>query len=64
MDQLTVDDALKLLADRAQWCRENDESDMRNILNTVRGIREMLTQGKTRTEILADFADDDEDEDA
>ena len=64
MDQLTAEDVLKLIADRAQWCRENGESDMRNILNTVRAIREGMKEGKTRTEILADFADDDDDEDA
>ena len=63
MDQLTAEDVLKLLADRAQQCRENGESDMRNILNTVRGIRAMIAGGKTRAEILADFAPD-EDEDA
>ena len=65
MEQLTVDDALKLLADRAQQCRENGDSDMRNILNTVRGIKSMIAEGKSRTEILAAYGpDDDEDEDA
>jgi hypothetical protein len=65
MEQLTVDDALKLLADRAQQCRENGDSDMRNILNTVRGIKSMIAEGKTRAEILEAWGpDDDEDEDA
>lgn len=65
MDQLTVDDALKLLADRAQWCRENGESDMRSILNTVRGIKSMIAEGKGREEIMTMWGnDDDEDEDA
>ena len=63
MDQLTVDDALKLLADRAQRCRENGDTDMRNILNTVRGIKSMIAEGKTRAEILAALGPDD-DEDA
>ena len=64
MEQLTVDDALKLLADSAQQCRENGDSDMRNILNTVRGIKSMIAKGKSRTEILATWGPDDEDEDA
>lgn len=60
MDQLTAQDVLKLVADRAQWCRENGESDMRNILNTTRIIKTMLDEGKTRDEILAYYADDDD----
>jgi len=65
MEQLTVDDALKLLADRAQQCRENGDTDMRNILNTIRGIKSMIAEGKTRAEILAAWGpDDDDDEDA
>jgi len=63
MDQLTADDVLKLLTDRAQWCRENGESDMRNILSTAHSIKALMTEGKTRDEILAYLADDDEDDD-
>ena len=49
----------------AQQCRENGDSDMRNILNTVRGIKSMIAEGKTRAEILEAWGpDDDEDEDA
>lgn len=62
MEQLTVDDTLKLLADRAQWCRENGDTDMRNILNAVRGIRSMISEGKSRAEILAALGPDDDDE--
>lgn len=58
MNELTAHDVLKLMTDRAQWCRENGESDMRNILNTGRSIRTMLSEGKSREEILAYFADD------
>jgi hypothetical protein len=54
MDQLTVQDVLTLIEKRAQWCRENGESDMRNILNTIRGIKSDIAAGKTRAEILAD----------
>lgn len=60
MEQLTAEDVLKLVADRAQWCRANGESDMRNILNTVRAIRDLLKNGKTRADVLAYFADDEE----
>lgn len=62
MNELTAHDVLKLLTDRAQWCRENGESDMRNILNTARHIKTMLADGKSREEILADFADDESEE--
>lgn len=62
MEQLTVDDALKLLADCAQHCRANGDSDMRNILNAVRGIKSMIAEGKSRTEILAAWCPDDDDE--
>ena len=65
MEQLTVDHALKLLADRAQQCRENGDTDMRNILNTVRCIKSMIAEGKTRAEILEAWGpDDDEEEEA
>jgi hypothetical protein len=62
MSGLTADDALKLLADRAQWCRENGDTDMRNILNTVRGIKSMIAEGKSRAAILAAWGPDDDDD--
>ena len=52
--ELTVKDVLALLRKRAQWCRANGESDMRNILNTIRGIKSDIAAGKTRDEIMAD----------
>jgi hypothetical protein len=54
MEELTAQDVLTLIKKRAQWCRENGESDMRNILNTVRGIESDIAAGKTRAEILAE----------
>ncbi len=63
MDQLTVPDVLKLVSDLAQWCRENGEPDMRNILNMTRSIKTMLDEGKSRDEILARFKDDEDTED-
>ena len=62
MEQITAVDVLKIVSDRAQWCRENGDSDMRNILNTTRAIRSMIDGGKTRDEILANFSNDDEDD--
>ena len=60
---LSANDALKLVADCAQRCRENGDSDMRTILNAVRGIRSMIADFKTRAEILAHFEDDEDDDD-
>ena len=61
--ELTANDALDLVAKRAQECRENGDSDMRNILNYVRAIKPLVAEGKTREEIIAYFADDDDDDD-
>jgi hypothetical protein len=60
MEELTAQDVLTLIKKRAQWCRENGESDMRNILNTIRGIEGDIAAGKTRDEIMADDEDDSE----
>ena len=60
---LTIDDVLKLVWDRAQWCRENGESDMRSIIYLVDSIRNDIKANKSREEILADCEEEDEDED-
>lgn len=57
-DPLTAIDALKLVGDRVQWCRENGETDLRGILATIRGIQSMIDKGASREEILISFADD------
>lgn len=57
-DQLTAADVLYLIRERAQWCRENGESDMRIILNTVRSIESDIVSGKPRDEILTSYADE------
>ena len=64
-EALTAEDVLCIMIARAQWCREEGESDMRNIIHTASAIRSLITQGKSRTEILACFEpeEDDEDED-
>lgn len=60
MEQLTAIDVIDLVAARAQWCRENGESDMRIFRDFAEGLRSMIAEGKTRAEIIASFADDDE----
>ncbi len=59
-NELTALDAIDILAARAQWCREEGESDMRNILNTASYLRSLIKDGKSRDEILAEFAEEDE----
>ena len=61
MSDITVSDAIKILAGKAQWCRENGESDMRNILNAANMLRRMIAEGKSREEIVQAFSSDDED---
>lgn len=61
MEQLTAIDVIELVAARAQWCRENGESDMRIFRDFAAGLRQMVTEGKSRDEILASFADDEDD---
>jgi len=60
--ELTALDAINILSDQAQWCRENGESDMRNILNTANLLRRYLSEGKSRDDIIAEFEEDEEDD--
>lgn len=60
---LIIDDVLKLVWDRAQWCRENGESDMRSIIYLVDSIRNDIKDKKSREEILANWEEEDDDED-
>ena len=61
-EQLTVDDALTIIFNQAQWCRENGETDMRNILNCVRGLRSQIERGDTREVIIARYTEEEDDE--
>ena len=49
---LMVMDVLNIVENRAQWCRENGESDMRNIIHLTQSIRKDLNDGKSRGDIL------------
>lgn len=60
MNTLTTTDVLDIIAKRAQWCREEGESDMRNIIYTVSFLRDKIKQSKSREEILAEWNDDEE----
>lgn len=57
-EQFTAQDALKIMIERAQACREDGDGDMRSIINTASYLSGMLRDGKTREEILADYYDD------
>lgn len=60
MNELTVNDVLELVRKYAQQCRENGESDMRNILNCIRYIKDGIQSGKSREEIIGAWEEDDE----
>ncbi len=62
MSELTAVDALDIITRRAQSCRENGDSDMRNIIYTARFVRQLIAEGKSREEILAEFPSSEEDE--
>lgn len=59
---LTIDDALKIIRDRAQWCREEGESDMRNILHTIDSLKADIAAGLSRDEIIAKNTSDEDEE--
>jgi len=60
MNQLTASDALDLVEKRAQWCRSNGESDMRNIVYTIADIRSLIAKGISREEIIETYAIDED----
>lgn len=51
---------LQAVMARAQWMREEGESDMRSIIYTISGIISGLQQGKPVDEILAEYNEDEE----
>ena len=62
MADLTAKEALDLIASVAQDCRANGESDMRTILNVVRGIKGRIDAGETGQEIIEAYAPDEDDD--
>jgi hypothetical protein len=56
-------EALNIVGDRAQWMRNEGESDMRSIIWLISGLINDIEAGKSTEEIMASYADeDDEDE--
>ncbi len=60
MEKLTAIEALDLVAERAQQCREDGESDMRNILYFICALKTLVAEGKTRQEISAWWNDEED----
>ena len=61
-DPLTVEDALRLVEDQAQWMREDGPADMRDMLGFVRSVRRKVLAGVSRDDIIASCARDDDEE--
>ena len=59
MNELTID-VLNIIRKRAQWMREEGESDMRSIIYLVDGLKADIVNGKPREEILSEFEEEDE----
>ena len=62
MNELTIIEALGIIRKRAQWMRQEGESDIRSIIYLVDGLMADITKGKSREEILSDFEEEEEDE--
>ena len=59
-DELRAIDVLKIIEARARACREDGESDMRNIINAVMCLKQQILSGKSREEILDEWREDEE----
>jgi len=59
-DELTALEAVKLLADKAQWCREEGESDMRYIVHMAARLSEQISSEMSRLDILKYWEDTDD----
>jgi hypothetical protein len=53
-------EALNIVRDRAQWMRNEGESDMRSIIWLISGLINDIEAGKSTEEIMASYADEDE----
>jgi ubiquitin C-terminal hydrolase len=62
MNELTIIEALGIIRNRAQWMRQEGESDMRSIIYLVDGLMADITKGKSREEILSDFEEEEEED--
>lgn len=53
-------EALDIVRKRAQWMREEGESDMRSILYLINGLMRDIESGKTTEQIMNEYADEEE----
>lgn len=53
-------EALNIVRDRAQWMRNEGDSDMRSIIWLISGLINDIEAGKSTEEIMASYADEDE----
>ena len=53
-------EALDIVRKRAQWMREEGESDMRSILYLINGLIRDIESGKTTEQIMNEYADEEE----
>ena len=53
-------EALKLVRNRAQWMRQEGESDMRSIIWLIDGLITDIKSGKSTEEIVAEYVEEDE----
>ena len=58
MSELTAIDVLNIVEERAQWCRENGECDMRDIVHLTQSIKRDVETGKSRSDIMKEWAED------
>jgi hypothetical protein len=57
-ESLTAAYVLGLVADRAQQCREDGDSDMRVILSFVNGLKRFVDRNASRGEVEEYFSED------
>ena len=57
MDKEETIELLRVVVARAQWMREEGESDMRSIIYMVDGMISALRQGKSVDQILEEYDD-------
>lgn len=57
-DDLTINDVLDIIEDKAQWCREEGEADMRYIVHLIQHLKKDIEKGKSKKEILDDLYDE------
>ncbi len=60
MSQLTTLEAIKMIEDRARWCRSEGESDMRNITQFTHWLAAEVRAGKSSEEIFASLEEEED----